>query len=127
MSFGSQRWYPYTDDGGNVWGVKGDESNIEMVNTGADALTVPAGIRRLPADIKRREIKLLAADQTTKIIPILTSTRFIEIDTNEAFSSPAEGDENATGTSFVVVQKIPERILRAPFALDTGKIDGDQP
>jgi len=127
MGFGSQRWLPYTDDGGNVWGLKVDESNVEFINTGADSLTIAAGTRQLPGDIKPRKVKLLAPDGGTKVIPVLTFARYVEIDTNEAFAVPTVGEENPNGTSFVVVQKIPERIVNAPYSLDTGKTDGDQP
>lgn len=127
MSFGSKRWFPYTDDGGNVWGIFGDESNIELLNTGADSLTVPSGTRKLPQDISQRFVRLKAGDGGTKTVPILTPTIYNAIDTNQAFAAPSVGEENASGTSFVVVQKVPERILRAPTSLDTGKNDGDNP
>lgn len=127
MSFGSRRGFPYTDDSGNVWAMSLDESNIEMVNVGADGFTVPSGANRLPPEIHRRFVKLLAADGSTKTVPVLTRAIYDAIELGQAFAAPAVGEENAAATSFIVQQKIPERILRAVVAVDTGKIDGDQP
>jgi hypothetical protein len=127
MSFGSQRWFPYTDDEGTVWGIRADESNIEMIDSAADGLSVAVNTRRLPSDIEARKLVLRSADGGTKTIPVLSSAKFIAISTNQAFSAPTVGEENPAATSFVVVQKIPERIFRAPYSLDTGKTDGDNP
>lgn len=127
MGYGSQRWFPYVDDDGVVWGIKGDESNIEMANVGANALTVPVGVHSLPRDLKPRFIRLRAADATTKDIPILSRVLFTAINLGEVFSAPIDGEESASGTAFFVKQKVPERILNAPSPIDTGKLDGDNP
>lgn len=127
MSFGSQRWFPYVDDDGVVWGLKGDESNIEMANLGANAVAVPVGIHSMPRDLNHRYIKLQAANGTTKNVPILSRVLFTAINLGESFAAPLIGEESAGGTAFFVKQKVPERILNAPSPVDTGKTDGDQP
>lgn len=127
MSYGSMRNFPYTDDDGQVWAIKADESNIEMCNSGADTLTVPAGTRRLPPDIKRRFIKLVADDQTTKTVPILTRALFIAISNGQTFAAPSVGEESAATTPFVVTFRKPETYRNEAFVFDTGKVDGDNP
>lgn len=127
MAFGSMRDFPYTDDDGVVHAIKGDESNIEMVNAGADGLTVPSGIRRLPPDIKKRYIALRSADGTTKQIPILTRALFAAILNGQSFAAGAVGEENAAGTSYVVTRRRPETYAREAYSLDSGKVDGDNP
>lgn len=127
MGYGSQRDFPYTDDDGVVHAIRADESNVEMCNTGADSLTVPAGTRRLPPDIQKRYIKLQAGDGSTKRVPILTRDLFIAITSGQSFAAPAVGEENAPATSFVVVFRKPETYIREAFSLDSGKVDGDNP
>lgn len=127
MAFGSMRDFPYTDDDGQVWALKLDESNVEMVNPTADGLTVPAGTKRLPPDIKRRYIVLRDATLGTKTIPILKRADFILITNGQAFATPTVGDEQAAGTSFVVTRRRPETYTREAFSLDSGKVDGDNP
>lgn len=127
MSYGSMRNFPYTDDDGLVWAIRADESNVELCNTGADSLTVPAGTRRLPPDIQKRFIKLRAADQSTKTVPILTRALFVAITNGQTFAAPAVGDENDSGTPFVVTFRKPERYRDEAFSLDSGKEDGDNP
>lgn len=125
MAFGSQRGFQYTTDEGDAYSIRADESNIELVHTSPPS----AGTNQdgIPQDIRKRFIKLEAADGSTKRIPILTRARYDAITIGEAFAAPSVGEENPAGTSFVVTQKYPERIFRRVTALDTGKIDGDQP
>lgn len=127
MSFGSKRFYPYTDDDGVVHGIQPDESNVEMVNAGADALNVPSGLHRLPPDIKARFVRLETATGTVKRVPILTREIYDAITIGQAFAAPSVGEEEPAQTSYVVVQKVPERLVNPVIPLDTGKIDGDQP
>jgi hypothetical protein len=127
MSFGSRRGFPYTTDGGIEYALSLDESNVEMFNTGANALSPTAGTPRLPPEIQRRFVVAKAADGTVKKVPILTRTLYDALILGSARSAPAVGEESTAGTSFVIVQKSPERILRPVVSLDTGKIDGDQP
>jgi len=127
MPFGSQRGFPYTTDDGTVYGLRLDESNTELVNTGAGSLTPPSGVDTLPSNIHRRKVRLEAANGSTKTVVVLTRTLFDGITLGQSFAAPSVGEENPAGTSFVVTQKIPERNLRAIVSLDTGKTDGDNP
>ena len=125
MSFGSQRGFAYTDDIGTVSSIRLDESNTELIN-GVSTLP-PAGSSAVPKDLRVRKVKLLAANQSTKTVVILTRAIFDSIDIGDTFAAPSIGEENPAGTAFVVTQKIPERIVRRVSSVDTGKIDGDQP
>lgn len=127
MSFGSMRDFPYVDDDGVVWALKLDESNVEMVNPGANSLVPPAGTKRLPPDIKRRYIVLKGADLSTKTIPILKRVDFIAIVNGQTFASPAIGNQQPGGTAFVVTRRRPETYRNEAFSLDSGKLDGDNP
>lgn len=127
MSFGSRRGFPYTTDQGIVYGLALDESNVELVNPLAGGQVAPAGAKRLPPDIHRRFIKLISADQSTKTVPILTRVNFDAISIGDTYVVAGQGDPVPTGTQMTVVQKVPERLKRSVFAVDTGKIDGDQP
>ena len=125
MSFGSQRGFAYTDDDGTVSSIRLDESNTELVN-GVSTLP-PAGATAIPSDLRVRKVKLLAGNQSTKTVTILTRAIYDGIDIGDTFAAPSIGEENVPLTAFVVVQKIPEKIVRRVSSLDTGKIDGDQP
>jgi len=125
MSFGSQRGFAYVDDDGVVHAIRADESNVEMVNTAAP--TPPVGSTGVPMELHMRYIRLRSGDGGSKTIPILTPARYQAITLGQAFAAPAVGEENVPATSFVVTAKVPERIKRAVVAIDTGKIDGDQP
>lgn len=127
MSFGSRRWFQYTTDLGDVYAKDADESNTELVNPTAQGSTIPTGAVRLPSEFACRRVKMKSGGGSSKTVPVLTRARYDAIDLGQAFAAPSVGEENAPQTSFVVVQKIPERILRAPIPLDTGKNDGDQP
>lgn len=124
MSFGSQRSFAYTDDGGNVFAIRADESNVELVNN-TNGTFAPAGSTSPPKDLRLRYVLLRGSNGSTKKVPVLSPTIYNDITISQSFAAPAVGEENPTGTAFVVVQKIPERILRRPVSIDTGKNDGD--
>ena len=125
MSFGSQRGFAYTDDIGTVSSIRLDESNTELVN-GVSTLP-PAGATGVPSDLRVRKVKLLAPNLSTKTVTILTRAIYDAINIGSTFNAPVIGEENPSGTVFVVVQKTPEKAVRRVFSFDTGKLDGDQP
>lgn len=124
MSFGSQRSFAYTDDGGTVYAIRADESNVELIN-GTSSAFAPAGSTSPPKDLKIRYVVLRGANSSTKKVPVLSPTIYNGISISQAFAAPSIGEENPANTEFRVVQKIPERILRRPVSIDTGKNDGD--
>ena len=127
MSFGSMRPFEYSDDSGTKWALRLDESNTELINPASAGVVPAAATETLPPNVLRRKVKLVAADGSTKTVVVLTRARYDAIAIGQTFAAPAVGEENAAGTAFTVVQKIPERRVRANVSVDTGKIDGDQP
>lgn len=127
MSYGSQRPFRYADDSGTIWALRLDESNTELINPASVGVVPSSGTETLPSTTHRRKVKLEAADGSTKTVVVLTRDRFDAIVLGQSFAAPSVGEENAPATAFTVVQKIPERKLRANVAVDTGKNDGDQP
>lgn len=125
MSFGSQRGFAYTDDIGTVYSARLDESNTEMVNEISPL--PPAGAAGRPIDLQFRTVHLLAGNQSTKTVVVLTRAIYDTIDIGDTFAAPSIGEENQAGTAFVVIRKTPELIRRRVTYLDTGKLDGDQP
>lgn len=124
MGYGSQRSFAYSDDSGTVYSIRADESNVELVN-GTNSAFAPVGAVSPPSDLKIRYVVLRGANSSTKKVPVLSPTTYNAINISQAFSAPSVGEENPAGTEFRVVQKIPERILRRPVSIDTGKNDGD--
>ena len=123
--FGSKRAFPYLTDESVEYGLVLDESNTELINPSAG---IPSSnVDGLPQDIRRRKVKLVAGNGSTKTVVVLTRPRFDAIIEGQAFAAPSVGEENPAQTSFVVQQKIPERVLRRAYGIDTGKNDGDQP
>lgn len=127
MSYGSQRPFRYEEDSGVIWALRLDESNTELINPASVGIVPSAGTETLPSTTERRRVKLAGQDGSTKTVVVLTRDRYDAIVIGQAFAAPAIGEENAAGTSFVVIQKIPERKLRVNVSIDTGKNDGDQP
>lgn len=127
MSFGSKRWFPYVQDDGDISALNLDESNTELINDLADTVTIIAGTKGLPPEVKPRNLKLLAADGTTKSVVVLGRNEYDGIAIGDSFGEPNVGNSSAAGTSFVVIQKIPERLKNPPIPVDTGKNDGDNP
>jgi hypothetical protein len=125
MSFGSQRGFGYTDDQGEIYGLRADESNVELVNPSPAA--TPVGATALPRDMTPRRIKLVSGDGHTKLIPVLLVSTYNLISEGDTFAAPAVGEENPAATAFVVQSKIPQRVKRRVTSVDTGLTDGDQP
>ena len=127
MSFGSKRWFPYTTDKGIVYGKLADESNIEMIVPAAGGQVVPAGTEALPPSIKPRMTHWKAGNGSTKSIPIMLKAVYDLLTEGNVYNAPAIGEENPDATPFTLVRKTPEKGIRKPVTIDTGKLDGDQP
>jgi len=124
MSFGSQRGFSYTSDEGNVYNIRADESNTELINNTQVDFAIPSATS-LPRDTFARYVALRGSNGSTKKTVILTVAKYNAISIGQQFTVPTVGEENPAGTTFTVVRKVPERVLRRPVAVDTGKNDGD--
>lgn len=123
-SKGSQRDFDYVDDGGSVWGVRADESNVELVNTAGTGAAV--AVDRLPRNVKPRYVEVTDITGTIKRkCIVLTLARFSALSGTSNFTLPAT-DSN-TGTVVAVGLKQPEIERNLIKNFDTGLNDGDNP
>ena len=120
---GSKKWFVYTTDQGDDFGLLADESNTEAVNGGTQdyvsGLTIPYAV---PSNIEPRAAVYQSADGTRTIrCYCLTQTIYNGVMANAAtITDPIAG----TGT-LVLIRLEPERIKLMPMAGDTGLTDGD--
>lgn len=128
---GSLKFFVYTDDDGNDWAIKRDESNMESVNGGTqDYLNTGTAKHELPRNIKPRALKYQSEDQlTTRTIVALTPTIYDAIINGDVgaprtinVDSPIPGDSNTITLN--LKSAFPERI-RLPYGFDTAQDDGD--
>jgi len=127
MSYGSQRWFPYTTDKGIIYGKLADESNVETIVPAANGQVVPAGTEALPPSIISRMTYWKAADGSTKSVPIMLRATFDLLTEGNVYPFSGVGDENAAPVNYTLIRKTPEMGNRKPVQVDTGKLDGDQP
>lgn len=120
---GSIKWFVYTDDGGNNYAIKLDESNTEAVNGSAQDFlpdaTLTAGV---PRNIKPRFVTYANIDRTRNIrcVP-LTQTIYAGILNGNIPTIP---DPITVGESLSLIRLDGEK-RTLPFGQDTGLDDGD--
>lgn len=122
---GSIRWFRYTDDSGTPYAILRDESNTEIVNSGADvALSVPAV--EIPKNLVPRTVRIAEpGGKISREITVLSVTRFNQLNGTVPIVL-GEGDIDS-GVTMTVKSKTGESFSRFPFSNDTGKDDGDNP
>lgn len=122
---GSIKYFVYTDDRGQDWAIRRDESNVEAVHGGTQ--DYPDGLNlvyELPRNVIPRTLVYRTADnRQTKRIPGLTPTIFAGINVGAQITE-GMGPTPGSGTVFFLREKIGERV-RVPFGQDTGLNDGD--
>lgn len=123
----SMRWYPYTADNGDVYAVKRDESNTELVSSTADDKVVTAGMVPLPRGIRPRSVVVSAAiTGQQKECVLLTQAEYAALSVGDTFIGTGN-DGVAVATVYTLIRKNPELIRRQPVSFDTGINDGDNP
>jgi hypothetical protein len=118
---GSVKYFVYTDDFGDDFAIKLDESNTEAVNGAIqDFPAVPPTINEVPRNVKPRYAIYQNPERTiTRRVVLLTQAIFAGVPAGAAsvnFGVPA-----GTLTLFRIVGE--ER--RYPVGADTGQTDGD--
>lgn len=119
---GSIKYFVYTDDRGNDWAIKLDESNTEAVNGGTqDFPNTGSGVTdELPRNIKPRSLRYVSDDGTrARQVIALTPTIFA----GAAVAVPNFPDAVSGVTLSLKAQK--GEVRRLPFGADTGLNDGD--
>lgn len=90
---GSLRPFRYTADDGTTWGLFGDESNIEAINTGVGIVITPAEKYKVPKNLKVRTATYV--DNTGRIrrkIPVLTPAIFGALDPTDTITDQVSGE-----------------------------------
>lgn len=123
---GSLKWLNYTDDEGQVWAYRGDESNLESLITATgstagtgDYIAGATNIYSIPRNLKPRTALFRNASGTV--------SRRIIVPTAGVFTALAAGQsytDDTSGETVVFVSRRGEE-LTVPFAQDTGLNDGD--
>lgn len=120
---GSRKWFVYTTDSGEDYGIELDESNTEAVNGGtqdyATGVTIPFA---LPRNIKPRRVFYTNSTRTRTISCVaLTPTIYSGLVSGgvPTITDPIAG----TGNLGFIRAKGEE--IRLPIPLDTGLTDGD--
>lgn len=121
---GSIKWFVYTDDLGESWALKLDESNTEAVNGSTNDLISGANVpNALPRNVKPRAVFYTNADRTRRIRCVcLTPTIYSGV-VNGGVPSIPDPIAGGSATLGLIAAKGEERIL--PVPLDTGLNDGD--
>lgn len=120
---GSLKWFVYTDDAGEDWGIFLDESNTEAVNANVGDYASGALPNAVPRNIKVREVFYTNSERTRTIrcVP-LTQTVYNGVIQGgvPTITDPIAGGTNTLG----LIRGNGER-RRLPVPLDTGLNDGD--
>lgn len=119
---GSRKWFIYTTDAQNDFGIELDESNTEAVNGATQDFPntgSPATVA-LPRNIKPRYAIYQSADNTiTRKCVALTPTIFAGLVANVATIA-----DPVSGTTLILRRVVGEK-SRLLFGQDTGQTDGD--
>jgi len=120
---GSLKWFVYTDDRGNDFALKLDESNTEAVNgSSQDFIDGNALVNALPRNIKPRRLYYSNISRTRTISCVaLTPTIYTGALTGGV---PTISDPLTANADLSLVRGRGEEI-RIPFAFDSGLQDGD--
>jgi len=122
---GSLKWFRYLADDGASYSINRDESTTELINVNAD-LSVAPPKDVLPANVKPRTVRIKSPNGlAAREITILSLERYNVLSGVTAVVMGANDVD--TGLTFTVTSKRGERTSRIPSAVDTGKLDGDQP
>lgn len=116
---GSMKWFKYTCDNGDTFGVKMDESNGEAIsNTDFGPDDDGAIIYSLPGNVQPRSVIYRTVDG-------LKSVRIVVTDNNDNLGTLPSEINLGTGELARLTQFSGEVIRPVPVSFDTGLDDGD--
>jgi len=120
---GSRKWFKYTTDSGDVFGVNMDESNGELVGNADFAATDnETVVYALPRNVSPRSALYRSADGLVTRRIILTSADSNITNITSSFVVPAQ-DGNPVAT--MQLQSIKGEEVKRITSVDTGLQDGD--
>lgn len=118
---GSIKWFKYTSDTGQEFGISMDESNGEAVSN-SDVTGADAGLLALPRNIKPRYAVYRSTDgRYTRKIPVTNRTATVATLPATITIDP----EGAVSETLSLAFFQGERVVRIVRADDTGLNDGD--
>lgn len=119
---GSLKYFVYTTDEGDDFGLKADESNTEAVNGAVQDFPAgaPPTLYTLPRNVQPRYLTYRSVDGTvTRKIYALTAAIFAG-----AEGAVASYADPVSGLTLNLTRKTGE-VISYPFGADTGITDGD--
>ena len=122
---GSIKSFVYTDDAGDNWGIRLDESNTEAVNGGEGDITdTQTSTQSVPRNITVREVFYTngARTRTIRCVPLTPDAYGVIIAGTSSQTIPDPIDSDEPPLKFVRANGETRRIL---FGIDTGLTDGD--
>lgn len=121
---GSIKAFVYTDDAGEDWGIRLDESNTEAVNGGVQDLpSTGTATQSVPRNIKVREIFYSSPDRN-RVIRCVALTQEIYQAVVDGTAAQTIPDPITSGNTLQLLRANGER-RRILFGFDTGLTDGD--
>lgn len=119
---GSLKWFEYTTDSGDVFGVFMDESNGEALGN-PDWTDSSTGVYKLPSNVRPRRARYTSAggQRAANIIVCDPDENITTLPATIDFAIPGD----ATPVVLTLREITGERILLIPRADDTGLSDGD--
>lgn len=122
---GSIKWFVYTDDAGNDFALRLDESNTEAVNGGTqDFVTGLSLTNALPRNIKPREL-FYSNTERTRVIRCVALTPTIYAGVVGGTAAQTIPDPIAGGTATLGFLRANGERRTLPVPVDTGLDDGD--
>lgn len=115
---GSIKWFDYTTDGGDVFGIRMDESNGELVGN-TDTGATPGSIYALPSNIKPRTATYISPDGRTRREVVIT-----EMENFQTLAGSLDF-QVVGGTITLNLAFTRGEVLRRITGTDTGLDDGD--
>ena len=116
---GSRKWFKYQTNGGAIYAINRDESNVEQVNGSVndygDADTTP--VAAIPRNIKPRALRYVSQDG-------LVSRTIVAL-TPAIFADPPNPIEDDVSGLTLRLKAYKGEEISAPLGFDTGLQDGD--
>lgn len=116
---GSLKWFNYTADDGEVFGLLADESNIEAVN-GAEVTPITNTTKyKLPGNVRPRKATFLSTDGLIRREVVLLNAAAV------ALQTPGTSYTDQTSGDAVFLKAVDGEKVTLPTLGDTGLLDGD--